>query len=275
MSELLNLYAFSTLLTILIGFPVAASGAHLSAKNQTLELFVLTQIAILIFYLLELLSLAFPLKKEPLFLMQFALSFGSMAFFKISTKKNNLSFLSLYLLLIVTSQALLSSFPILKANHQLSLFGDMATLNGNVPLISALISFILFIIYCLKSKAFIKETFEWCVQGEMKLFSLFDFISLAAITLSLFNLGPYHTLALACLPSFILRISPSGHRTFLFAALMSSFLSPIMAITSSLYIPRIPTLALFIYFLIAILLLWRGYFSYSAQKRRKRACGSP
>lgn len=275
MSEIWSLYAFSTLLSILIGLPVAVCGAHLSSKNQTLELFVLTQIAILVFFLLELLSLAVSFNTEVLFFLQITFSFMAMAIFKSGTKKSNLSFLSLYLILIITTQSLLSSFPILKANHQLSLFGDIATLSGNRAFFSALISFVLLIVYFFKSKDFIKETFEWCVQGKMKLFTLFDFISLGAITLSLFNLGPYHTLALACLPSFLLRNCPSDHRSFLLATLICSFLSPVTAVGSSLYIPRIPTLALFVYFLVAFLLLWRGYFTYADRKRRRIKCGNP
>lgn len=264
----LSFYGLSTLYTIALGLPLAVCGPHLCARGKFLELLPLTQLAVLIFHLLALLALKWQLPTLVTFALQLILSMLGMSVLKKHLNPTALGAVCLYLLLMSTDHALLTLFPTIETRAHGALFGDMVTLNGAVALASALCSIALALYYWRQYKTITRETFEVCILGKSPS-SLFDYSALLAIILALYNLGPIHTLALVAFPSFVLGARFKSFKLATCCTLLAFALAPIFGVSAVFWAPRLPTLTLVLFFLVAFLFLCQRYFSYSTHSKGK------
>ena len=258
--ELFLFYQLSFIVAALSAGSLSMIGKHFLSRGNILEIFLLSQLAILGNLLSRLL-----LHQSEVSLINIGSSyllFGVGKFLlhrlKISTYEKGTYMVGGYLFLISLQYLIIGYFPQLDSHMSIGFFGNMVTAS-RIENISSIIIFVLFIfLYVLSRKRVNKRTFEINILGEKDnskadlLLFTFPLIS------SLYSLGFLYTMSFLLLPSLMIgKIFKSEKKASIYIFCIST-LSSISGLSFSILFERLSTSSLQVILLFLFIMILKA-----------------
>ncbi|SMF49944.1 hypothetical protein [Pseudobacteriovorax antillogorgiicola] len=274
---LLDVYWISIVVASFSGILLAQLGSHLAGRDQSLQVFCLSQGALsgVLLGLLGILSvggqeaLHASVEGHSLVPSLAALGFAaclSLLLAKISrnlAESRNTIFIAIFICLISMNSLISRLFPALEQQFSRVFFGNFTTASIHTLEILGLATLLLGGAYLKRWKTYAGETFEYAFfgfvhdRGSKLKRTVFEFSVLAYICLCIQTLGFVSTLALLFLPTVLVKSwNVSNIRNHLRAVSLLITIGVPSGFILSLVVPSLPTISVIVLMMGAIALLF-------------------
>ena len=213
--ELLLFYKFSFLVAFSSASSLSILGHHQLVRGKVLEIFALSQFALIGNLLAKLIFHSSENGAQALIVSYVSFSLGKLLLSKIDIQKNIYGpyMVGIYLCIISVQYLLIGFFPQLDSHMSLGFFGNMVTSSfmENIVLI------VVFLVFFLLSQIYSKEISRRSLDiniFKVRPKSTFDLLLFSILlVVSLYGLGFLYTLSFLLIPNLILGTSFKSQRT--------------------------------------------------------------
>ena len=271
-----DLYWLNILAVSLAGVCLAQIGCHLSGRDQSLQVFCLSQASITgvmitligIFILIGHHDLDHILSEQGLlpvgggFFAAYLAGFMLDVLAKSRNAGKSTLFIAIFCVLLSLNSLLSRAFPNLDQHFTRVFFGDVTTINATQSYMLITFSIITIVWYVNTWRSYARETFEHAFFGQIQdgrssvKRNIFDLWILLLLVLVIQTLGFVGTLVFLFLPSVMMKLLALKRlKSHLLASGLFAFLAIPFGFGISLLLPQFPTISVIVLFMICLSLL--------------------
>lgn len=264
MLELLLIYKWSIISGVIVGSTLALVGAQLASRNESIKSFLLSQSAalgILIALMIEIIVAPEHQHELGLFPIFMGFIIASVMFYifdhfqKLNGRFKNSYFLSIFVVFLAIESICIALVPNLDSHSKNSYIGDISLVTNIEAQFISVFAFLCFVFVWKKwiqitHISFMKNTFDQYISSsdQKKLNSIFTFITIALITLSVELLGMLFTLSCLFIPIVVLsgkNIPIVKIKSLLSIAATTGVTTGILSSFSMMKLPTVPAITIF------------------------------